>query len=168
MLTKANFYEGAIINSILKSNQGTSITIGESDTKQKNIKITNNNNLYSVIAKYDAKLPKKVKDGYRWAFTYNTEDIIKLLDEENEKTYFAFLCQKEELDNSRVAIIDMIQLKECLPKQDELKENTIYNIKIYAENNKNYFKCYGSGLLPGNTTAQNGIRIEWNRIAIFA
>lgn len=151
MLTKGDFYYGALLTNLIRENFAPAII--ESAEERRIYSLSSDQGDYIVYAKYLGS-----RSGNVWNFKFSSKDLVEVQNyfrqaQENKQILLlAFICGEKELRNSEIAYVKYQEFQKIISNdyQDQY-------FKILAKINSKYFHLYGTFVNP-----EDGIKILRN------
>ncbi|ASS69287.1 hypothetical protein NYE70_22095 [Paenibacillus sp. FSL R5-0407] len=165
VLSKADFYYGALLSGLI--NSGFAPAIIEQAENRRLYNITANTGDFMIYSKYASEpLARQKKDVQLWQFVFVQDEIemIRNFTENNKKYYFALICGKKEFKGSEVALLSLSDVRDCL---DYDYTRDTYRITIRAEKGKHGLGAYGTGRADKLDGNDNTIRVPRDILTVF-
>lgn len=150
-LRTCDFYYGAVI-SMLNRSEITPTLIETQEDSRRIYEISTDGANYKLLMKYRYKT-SGTKDNYSsWSFNISTDkSILEKYIANNEKFYVALICIEENLNDSKLAILDANQILQLFKLKKE-------NFSISIRKKEQYFR------IPKNRKRTEAIMIKCDRL----
>lgn len=144
-VNKIDFYVGAVLSQIITKIIHPAALFDYSN-HSKSVTFETDKDKYNLFIKYSSK-PNKSKNisETKWTYTFTkTEmDCIPKWYKNGYRNYIVFLCGKENLDKSEIAVVDCALAKKCLGNDTV---NDSRNIVVRRKKSSHHFRIHGTAL----------------------
>ena len=137
-LTKEDFYCGAFLSMLLNNGIDPALFEKKEDSNRKIYDFDTNKGSFRVYVK-SSETPyseSDYKSSSTWNFplTENQIDELKNIRDNSRQLYFVFICGREKLNHSRIAVIPCNILFQCVD----------LDVKVRITKGSRYLEVYGS------------------------
>lgn len=150
-VTCQDFYCGAFLSILLNNNISPTLFDNQKDLNRRIYDFTTDNGDYRVYVKHTVNNVNDNDENPRWNFVFTKAQIdeIQRLHTEKKILRFVFVCGREKLQDSIIAVLSKEDLLDCIEvtREDRYKKQTI---SIMLPKGRRNFEVYGTNKVPLN------------------